>query len=46
MKIEALDRSYDDFFVPTTVVDLTHAIPTITRVGKGDPNLLGEMVGA
>ena len=32
--------------VPTTVVDLTHAPPMITRVGKGDPQLFGATVGA
>ncbi len=32
--------------VPTTVVDMTHAVPVITRLGKGDPRLFGETVGA
>ena len=31
--------------VPTTVVDLTQGAPVITRVGKGDPQRLGETVG-
>ena len=32
--------------VPSTVVDLTHEVPLVTRVGKGDPELFGETVGA
>jgi tRNA threonylcarbamoyl adenosine modification protein (Sua5/YciO/YrdC/YwlC family) len=32
--------------VPTTVVDLTAAIPLITRQGRGAANLFGELVGA
>ena len=32
--------------VPTTVVDLTAAMPVITRQGRGAANLLGELVGA
>lgn len=32
--------------VPSTVVDLTQEVPVITRVGKGDPELFGETVGA
>ena len=31
---------------PTTVVDLTHEVPLITRIGKGDPELFGETIGA
>ncbi len=32
--------------VPTTVVDLTEAVPVITRQGKGAPGVFGELVGA
>ena len=32
--------------VPTTVVDLTGGTPVVTRQGRGDANLLGELVGA
>ncbi len=32
--------------VPSTVVDMTHEVPLITRQGKGAPELFGEMVGA
>ncbi len=32
--------------VPTTVVDLTAALPVITRQGRGASGLLGEFVGA
>lgn len=32
--------------VPSTVVDLTHEVPVITRLGKGSPDLLGAAIGA
>lgn len=32
--------------VPTTVVDLTEAVPVITRQGKGEAGVFGELVGA
>lgn len=32
--------------VPTTVVDLTAEVPVVTRQGKGNADLLGELVGA
>jgi tRNA threonylcarbamoyl adenosine modification protein (Sua5/YciO/YrdC/YwlC family) len=32
--------------VPTTVVDMTEAMPVVTRQGRGDAKLLGEPVGA
>ena len=32
--------------VPSTVVDLTHEIPLVTRAGKGDPDLFGAAIGA
>lgn len=32
--------------VPTTVVDLTADVPVVTRQGKGNADLLGELVGA
>jgi tRNA threonylcarbamoyl adenosine modification protein (Sua5/YciO/YrdC/YwlC family) len=32
--------------VPTTVVDLTEAVPVITRQGKGAADVFGELVGA
>jgi len=32
--------------VPSTVVDMTHAVPLITRQGKGSPEMFGAMVGA
>ena len=32
--------------VPTTVVDLTAAVPVITRQGRGAPGVFGELVGA
>ncbi len=32
--------------VPTTVVDLTEPVPVITRQGKGEAGVFGELVGA
>jgi tRNA threonylcarbamoyl adenosine modification protein (Sua5/YciO/YrdC/YwlC family) len=32
--------------MPTTVVDLTEALPVITRQGRGSAELFGELVGA
>jgi tRNA threonylcarbamoyl adenosine modification protein (Sua5/YciO/YrdC/YwlC family) len=32
--------------VPTTVVDLTAEVPVVTRQGKGNADLLGDLVGA
>jgi tRNA threonylcarbamoyl adenosine modification protein (Sua5/YciO/YrdC/YwlC family) len=32
--------------VPSTVIDLTSEVPLVTRVGKGDPELIGAVVGA
>ncbi len=32
--------------VPTTVVDLTAPVPVITRQGKGEAGVFGELVGA
>ena len=32
--------------VPTTVVDLTEALPLITRQGKGAADVFGELIGA
>ncbi len=31
--------------VPSTVVDLTHEVPAVVRVGKGDPAPFAEMAG-
>lgn len=32
--------------VPSTVVDLTQELPVVMRIGKGDPAVFGEPVGA
>ena len=32
--------------VPTTVVDLTEPVPVITRQGKGEAGVFGELIGA
>lgn len=32
--------------VPSTVVDMTHEVPLITRLGKGAPEFFGETIGA